>query len=274
MSHRNAAAATRRTHARAAAPAFTLSELITVLAIVAILSAILFPLLSRSREKARQASCLDNQRQMSAAWLMYAQDNDGKVVPWSVSGRSASDAFIWDRLIEPYHKNPDAIRCPSGPGKVGYSYSANVGGASPSPPLRALSSLHNPAQTPIIADCPGFSDPTRREQTGWSFSFVIPDEKGGHQARAIYYGSIENGVPTHERRWFAPPTAERTAAATISADRHFGGANYIFADGHTKWLAKEVDSKGRPMPARKGLDYDSDGVLGDDDSAGTTGKYD
>jgi prepilin-type N-terminal cleavage/methylation domain-containing protein/prepilin-type processing-associated H-X9-DG protein len=252
--------------------AFTLVELLIVIVIIAVLAAILFPLMTNARERSRKTACLSNQRQISTAWLMYSQDFDQRVVPWSVSGKSASDAFIWDRLIQPYQKNEDLLRCPSTSALVSYSYSAGVGGASPSPPLRTLASLKNPTLTPIIADCAGFTD--SNNVRGWSFSFIIPDEKGGIQSRAIKYGTIEKGRPTGESRWFAPPTADRTAAASIKADRHGNGSNYIFADGHAKWMAFQEDSMGRPVPPRKGLDYNSDGILGDDAAAGTAGKYD
>ena len=252
---------------------FTLPEMLIILVIVAILGAILFPVISSAREKSRQNTCLSNQRQLSTAWLMYSQDYNGKVVPWSVSGRSNSDAFIWDRLIQPYQKNDAILRCPASAALVSYSYSANVGGASPSPPTRSLSSLTNPTQTPIIADCAGFTDPTNNVP-GWSFSFVIPDERGGVQARAIKYMSIKDGRPAGETQWFAPPTNERTQAAGIKADMHRGGENYIFADGHAQWLAAEHDATGKPIPARKGLDYDSDGILSDDAAHGTGSKYD
>ena len=56
-------------------PGFTLIELLVVIAIIAILAAILFPVFARAREKARQTSCLSNQRQMTMAIYMYAQDN-------------------------------------------------------------------------------------------------------------------------------------------------------------------------------------------------------
>jgi prepilin-type processing-associated H-X9-DG protein len=258
---------------RRASTGFTLPELLIIVAIVAILGAILFPIFTNARTKAQQSTCLSNQRQLSTAWLMYSQDYSGRVVPWSVSGKSASDAFIWDRLLQPYQKNEGILHCPSTTALVSYSYSANVGGASPSPPTRSLSSLKNPPQTPIIADCAGFTDAINNVP-GWSYSFVIPDERGGHQARAIKYVSIKDGRPTGETQWFAPPTAERTQASMIKADMHRGGANYIFADGHAQWLAAEQDSMGRPIPARKGLDYDSDGILSDDAAQGTGGKYD
>ncbi len=55
---------------------FILIELLVVIAIIAILAAILFPVFAKAREKARQTSCLNNQRQLVMAFLMYAGDHD------------------------------------------------------------------------------------------------------------------------------------------------------------------------------------------------------
>jgi len=55
---------------------FTLIELLVVIAIIAILAAILFPVFARAREKARQASCESNEKQLMLSVLMYVQDFD------------------------------------------------------------------------------------------------------------------------------------------------------------------------------------------------------
>ncbi|MFN4179165.1 MAG: prepilin-type N-terminal cleavage/methylation domain-containing protein [Armatimonadota bacterium] len=57
---------------------FTLIELLVVIAIIAILAAILFPVFSRARDKARQATCTSNLKNIGMAFLMYQQDYDGK----------------------------------------------------------------------------------------------------------------------------------------------------------------------------------------------------
>src|SRR5881392_3401264 len=55
---------------------FTLIELLVVIAIIAILAAILFPVFAQAREKARQASCQSNLKQIGNAVMMYVQDYD------------------------------------------------------------------------------------------------------------------------------------------------------------------------------------------------------
>lgn len=58
---------------------FTLIELLVVIAVIAILMAILMPALKIAREQARGVNCLANQRSLTQAYIMYADDNDGSI---------------------------------------------------------------------------------------------------------------------------------------------------------------------------------------------------
>ena len=77
---------------------FTLIELLVVIAIIAILAAILFPVFSKAREKARQAACTSNLKQIALAVLIYTQENDEKyplATGWaSTIGLSGNKALI------------------------------------------------------------------------------------------------------------------------------------------------------------------------------------
>jgi type II secretory pathway pseudopilin PulG len=77
--------------------------LLVVIAIIAILAAILFPVFAQARAKARQASCLSNMRQLGTSMRMYAQDYDGyHVYMW----------WEWHIPLYPYIKNWDIFVCP------------------------------------------------------------------------------------------------------------------------------------------------------------------
>jgi len=100
---------------------FTLIELLVVIAIIAILAAILFPVFAKAREKAMQATCTQNQRQLAVAVQIYAQDHD-QTLPTadSVWGSLAIDRGI--------------LICPTKGKKTGngYVYNINLSGVNES----------------------------------------------------------------------------------------------------------------------------------------------
>jgi prepilin-type N-terminal cleavage/methylation domain-containing protein/prepilin-type processing-associated H-X9-DG protein len=75
---------------------FTLIELLVAIAIIAILAAILFPVFAQAREKARQAVCQSNLKQIGLAFSQYSQDNDEMIVP------QVSNGLYWAALTVPY----------------------------------------------------------------------------------------------------------------------------------------------------------------------------
>lgn len=115
----------------AARRAFTLVELLTVIAIIAVLAALLFPVFLTARGKAREAGCLSNLRQLGLAFSMYAQDHDG-LYPFAIDPADRYTPQIWNgfpefqallphmdmlhEALQPYVRSKQLFRCPADTG--------------------------------------------------------------------------------------------------------------------------------------------------------------
>jgi prepilin-type N-terminal cleavage/methylation domain-containing protein len=103
--------------------AFTLVEVLVVIAIIALLASILFPVFNRAKEQSRRVVCISNFGQGSRAILMYAVDNGDRCVPVESRGFGQVDSGLWNgpgdhdmswpEMLQIYFRDWAVIRCPS-----------------------------------------------------------------------------------------------------------------------------------------------------------------
>jgi prepilin-type N-terminal cleavage/methylation domain-containing protein/prepilin-type processing-associated H-X9-DG protein len=221
--------------------AFTLIEILVVIAIIAILAAILFPVFARARENARRASCQSNLKQIALGIMQYTQDYDEGYPPsiWVGSPLSASPRqtdpampgfkfyteadgsgsylyhhVSWMDIIEPYLKSTQIYNCPSAQdatyGSYGYSGCINS----------MRSTQYATASYPTVN---ALNVPMSLAQIQRPSEIFILTEWN--------YAYSNLAGPNWEGVWSQPSSSHHTALAP-----HMDGTNIAFADGHVKWL--------------------------------------
>jgi prepilin-type N-terminal cleavage/methylation domain-containing protein/prepilin-type processing-associated H-X9-DG protein len=206
--------------------AFTLIELLVVIAIIAILAAILFPVFAKAREKARQTSCLSNEKQIMLGTMQYSQDYD-EINPY-VYGQAGSSN--WMQLIYPYVKNTGIFKCPSDSYSRGTNEKDANGNNLPGAPIPVSYS-----EVLIWGDWGGtfsFSNSTLASITSPSSTIAIAERWNGYHMYDPGWAADVACTPDDGHGEFTPSNA----TGLFSAAAHTGGSNYGFADGHAKWL--------------------------------------
>lgn len=222
--------------------AFTLIELLVVVAIISILAAVLFPVFARAREKARQATCSSNLRQIGLAFALYAQDHDDVLPdrrdlkaelgyrPWTTWPPSDPRGGWAALVLEPYVKNAAIWSCLSVAGSslgeaAQVRQDALLGGgamASSRYWLWRFDRLDDPipltnawgkTEQQLVADLLAANDPS-----------INPRQPAGP-------ADVELVVDP-----YFPNTIGTVAPALKGRAVHFGGRNRLFLDGHVKYL--------------------------------------
>jgi len=240
---------------------FTLIELLVVISIIAVLIAILIPMLSTAREHGQRVVCLSNLRQLTLAWITYAEENDSKIVlgsPFTISGYTRGwlgRAFLFpenrsELIADPnkgalwrWIKDVDIYRCPRGRKGHAATYATVVA---------ARGRLVEGTYYEKFPDSTGLSAIGKRVgSTVLRLNKLTDIVSPGAGQRAVFIDQrqIPAGNDFYvnylypQWRWHSPPPKH-----------HAGGVTLSMADGHAeywKWKGREtVNIPIRVLPFR------------------------
>jgi prepilin-type N-terminal cleavage/methylation domain-containing protein len=219
---------------------FTLIELLVAVATIAILAALLLPVLSKAKIKAQRASCVANLRQLGFGWIIYSHDNNG-LLPESYSGSSNSwvmgnmrkpteatdSGLIVQGKLFPYTRDTKVYHCP---GDTGVTFGSKVVASVRSYSMNGFMGGRDPLLAPIPPSAkdyvPFFAKDSELLSGRPSELWVLIDE----DERSIDDGFFVTD-PTGQK-WFDFPAT--------SVHRHDYSFGLAMADGHTDiWFNRD-----------------------------------
>jgi prepilin-type N-terminal cleavage/methylation domain-containing protein/prepilin-type processing-associated H-X9-DG protein len=222
---------------------FTLIELLVVVAIIALLAAMLFPVFARAREQARKASCQSNLKQIGLSLMMYVQDYD-ETYPGRSMGYKINDSTqIWCDVLQPYAKSYQVWVCPdSGPvyGATGrkYSYGMNTYGNS------AAGTKGFGFGNTVTGGGTSHSEgggPVKVAEVGNASEVIFAGDPASNGLGSSYPGILVGyGNDTFIPVLHGGQNGPFTGTTQQPVDESMGGGNYLFGDGHVKFLQVQL----------------------------------
>jgi prepilin-type N-terminal cleavage/methylation domain-containing protein/prepilin-type processing-associated H-X9-DG protein len=200
--------------------AFTLIELLVVIAIIAILAALLLPVLSRAKQRAWAISCSSDLKQISLGMRMFADDNlehfpqSGGSIGWNmVDPNSPSNA--WMQQICPYVVNTNVYRCP--------------GNAQLPPQNRSPFNYFNGVRAAYV-QAGDLAAPVDARQILLPAAYVL---SGDTIDNGLFFATNDADKDDYSQNCVGG-TVNGTPAVQWQA--HYGGQQLLFADGHVRWF--------------------------------------